>query len=176
MSFHHSFVGLRLQELGADTGQVGIAMFIAAVSEIPVLIFIHKMFGNRKPVYILMFTGFSMGLRMLLCFASTDVSVIYLSQMLNGFTFMVPYYFTVLLLDQHAPEGLKATAQSVYTVFRGGAAALLGNIGGGFIADAFGIRGVYFVLMIVAFGTLFVLPGAILLGYKAVKRYSKKEG
>jgi PPP family 3-phenylpropionic acid transporter len=170
LSFHHSFVGLRLTELGADTGQVGFAMFLAAISEIPVLLFINKMFGNKKPVYILMFTGLAMALRMFMVYAGAGVYMVYASQLLNGFTFMVPYYFSVLLVDQYAPEGLKSSAQSVYTVFRGGAAALLGNIGGGFMADTFGIRGVYMVLAIVSFGACFVLPGLLLLRHKIIGR------
>jgi PPP family 3-phenylpropionic acid transporter len=170
LSFHHSFVGLRLQELGADTGQIGFSMFVAAASEIPVLLFINRMFGNKKPVYILMFTGLAIGLRMFMVYAGTDVFIINLSQLLNGFTFMVPYYFSVLLLDQYAPDGLKSSAQTVYTVFRGGAAALLGNIGGGFMADVFGISRVYLVLAVVAVGTCFVLPGVMLVWFYITRK------
>ena len=163
LSFHYSFIGIRLTQMGANESQVGLAMSLAAISEIPVLILMHKLFDDKKPVHILMFTGLVMGIRMLMIFAGSSVGAVYISQLLNGFTFMVPFYISVLYVDRYSPAELKATAQSVCALFRGGAAALLGNFFGGILADAIGIRGVYLLLSLISFSLCLLLPGLILM-------------
>ena len=173
MTFYHSFVGLRIAELGAGTEQVGIAMLIAAASEIPVLIFIEKVFGKMKPVTLLMLTGLLLGIRLFLLFFSTTVITVYCVQLLHGFTFMVPYYFSVIIINEHAPAHLKSTAQSVYAMFRGGLAALTGTFGGGFLAQAIGIRNVYLFLAALVTAACCVLPAVLLAVYKLRIRKNK---
>lgn len=168
LTFYHSFVGIRLTELGADTGQIGIAMLISAASEIPVLIFINKIFGKMKPVTLLMLSGALLGLRMFLLYFSASVWMVYGVQLIHGVSFMVPYYFSVLIINQQAPAHLKSSAQSLYAMFRSGLAAMVGTVGGGYLAEVAGIRNVYLVLAIFVTAACLVLP-ATLLAARAVK-------
>jgi PPP family 3-phenylpropionic acid transporter len=166
MTFYHSFVGIRLKEIGATNTQVGIALFISAASEIPVLLIINKVFGKIKPVHLLMMVGLIMGFRMVLMYIANDLYLLYAAQLLHGLTFMVHYYFCVVLLNEHSPSNMKSTVQSVHAMIRGGAASLLGNVGGGFLAQRMGFQNVYLLLAGIVTATCFLLPAVLLAVYK----------
>jgi PPP family 3-phenylpropionic acid transporter len=171
MTFYHSFIGLFVTELGAGTEQVGIATSISAICEIPVLYFADKWFGKRKPLFVLIFVGGASALRMFLLYAGGSVYTVYAASVLHGFNFILPYYFIVTLIDRYAPENLKATAQAVCSVFRYSVAALIGNLGGGLLADMFSLRQMFLVLSLISFALLTVVPGVGML----VARMRRKE-
>jgi PPP family 3-phenylpropionic acid transporter len=173
MTFYHSFIGLLVTEMGAGTGQVGIATSISAICEIPVLFFTDKWFGKRKPVYVLIFVGIAVALRMFLLYAGGSVYTVYAASVLHGFNYILPYYFIVTLIDRYAPENLKATAQAVCSVCRYSVAALIGNLGGGYLADMFNLRQVFLLLSVMSFILLTVVPSICMLIFKFKERKDK---
>jgi PPP family 3-phenylpropionic acid transporter len=169
MTFYNAFLGIQLRSLGATEAQVGQALFLSAASEIPVLLFVNKLFGRLKPVYLLMCLGFFMTLRLVLIFFASDVFesiwFLYATQLLHGLTFMVHFYFTVVLLNAHAPPHIKSTVQSFNGVIRA-VAALIGAGLGGLMADSMGIGRIYLYLAIFVFALCFALPGILSLIYR----------
>jgi len=168
MTFYHAFLGIQLRYIGASEVQVGRALFISAASEIPVLLFVNKLFGKRKPLHLLMIVGFFMTIRLVMLFISDaqgSLAIVYASQLLHGITFMVHFYFTVVLLNAHAPVHIKSTVQSLNAVIMA-VAALIGAGIGGHLAGQLGIGTVYLILAVFVFALCFVLPGVFWLVYR----------
>jgi MFS family permease len=107
---------------------------------------------------------------MFLLYTGTSVYAVYAASVLHGFNFMLPYYFMVILIDKHTPDNLKATAQTLHSVFRYSVAALAGNLGGGALADIFSLRQVFLVLSVMAFGLMTAVPGVGVLIYRLKKK------
>jgi predicted MFS family arabinose efflux permease len=78
---------------------------------------------------------------------------------------MVHFYFTVVLLNTHAPVHLKSTVQSLNAVIRAVAVLIGAGIGGG-LADRLGIGGVYLILSVFIFTLCFLLPGVFAFIYR----------
>jgi PPP family 3-phenylpropionic acid transporter len=168
MTFYHAFLGIQLRNIGATEVQVGQAMFISAASEVPVLLFVNKLFGKRKPIHLLMIIGFFMAFRLVMLYVSDvqgSLAIVYAAQLLHGLTFMVHFYFTVVLLNAHAPVHIKSTVQSLNAVIRAVAALIGAGVGGG-LADRLGIGGVYLILSIFIFILCFALPGVLSIIYR----------
>jgi len=168
MTFYHSFVAIQLRNLGANEVQVGRAVFLAAASEVPVLLFVNRLFGKRKPIHLLMIVGVFMSLRLLLLFvadAQGSLALMVSTQLLHGLTFMLHFYFSVVLLNAHAPPHLKSTVQSLNAVVRA-VAAMVGAGLGGRIADEVGIGQIYLWLAVFIFALCFMLPSIFLIIYR----------
>ena len=170
MSFTHGFTGLRMIELGATQAQVGIALAIAAFAEIPLFLFIDRVMGKRKPEYILMISGFFMALRMLLMALAGTIFVIYVAQFMHGYGFIMHLYFSILLLHKHSPPHMKATVQTVNSMIRTGLSALVGSLGGGFLAQHLSLQYVFMLLFIFVFSSCVVFPGIMILLSKKRQR------
>ena len=169
MSFMHPFIGLRMTEVGATQGQIGMGLAIAAFSEIPIFILIDRVFGKRKPEYLLMFSAFFMTIRLLLLFFANTVYIIYLAQLTHGFSFVIHLYFSITLLHKYSPPHMKATVQTVNSMVRMGLSALLGSLGGGFLAQQIGMQYVFLILSVFVFSTCFILPGIMISVHKLKK-------
>jgi PPP family 3-phenylpropionic acid transporter len=165
MAFLFNFIGLRLTEIGAHEGQVGIAGFVAAFSEIPTFIIIER-FVKRKPEYLLMFSSFFLSLRMFVLFIGDTIALIYFSQVLQGLSFIIHLYICIVLLHKHSPPHLKSTVQTIHAMIRMGIGALLGGLGGGILAQYIGIQNVFLILSIFVFTTCFVFPGVLIASHK----------
>jgi PPP family 3-phenylpropionic acid transporter len=178
MTFYHSFLGIQLRSIGATEAQVGQAMFISAASEVPVLLLVNKIFGKRKPIHLLMIIGFFMAMRLVLLYVADiqgSLAIVYGAQLMHGLTFMVHFYFTVVLLNTYAPVHIKSTVQSFNAVIRA-VAALIGAGIGGRIADRLSIGEVYFILSIFIFTLCFALPGILAFIYRNKIRDMKPVG
>lgn len=168
MTFYHAFIGIQLRYIGATEVQVGTAVFLSAASEVPVLILVNKIFGNKKPIHLLMLVGFFMTIRLILLFfadAQGSLVLIYINQLLHGLTFMVQFYFTVVLLNKYSPVQIKSTVQTLNAVVRA-FAAFIGAGLGGTLADQIGIGMVYLALSIFVFLLCFILPGVASIIYR----------
>ena len=170
MTFLHNFIGIRITEVGGTEGQVGTALFIAAFSEIPLFLFMERLFGDKKPVHLLMFSAFFMGLRLLIMAVGDSVTMIYIAQSIHGVSFIIHLYFCIVLLHRHSPPHLKSTVQTVHAMMRVGAGAILGALAGGFLAQNIGIQGVFMILSVFVLSTCFILPGVLILVHKAKTR------
>ena len=170
MSFLHNFIGIRMTTLGAHEGQVGMALFIAAFSEVPLFLIMDRVFAKRKPEYLLMLSAFFMALRLLVMYFGNTIMLIYLAQMLHGFSFIIHLYFCIVLLHKHSPSHIKSTVQTVHAMIRMGVGAIFGGLGGGVLAQHIGIQSVFLLLSAIVFTTCFVLPGILIIIYKSKKR------
>ncbi len=154
-----------MKALGAGESMMGLALTIGTIAEIPVLFFASG-FIKRFGAYTLVAFSIAMtGLRFLLLAVVASPIFVLLVQLLNGLNYPLLMVAGVPYADEHAPQGLHATAQGLFNASLGGIGYAIGGLVGGLLLDRMGARGMYavfsvFVALVLALVSLFrrVLP------------------
>lgn len=145
-----------VKRLGGDSSHLGIALFLANVAEAPgILLFskIHRRFGTQK---ILLFSAFAYLLKMILYFAAGSLGILYAVSMLQIVTYAMFCPVQVRYADECVSKGDMVKGQSlVYAAYSLGGA--LGNLTGGIIIDASGVRAMLSLAIVLAAAGLAVL-------------------
>jgi len=156
MAAFNNYLFPYMKELGASESTMGLALTIGMIAEIPILFFGNRLIKWLGSYRLLMLSIAVTGLRMLL-FAATDLpNFVLAAQLLNGLTFPIMWVAGVSYADEHAPEGMSATAQGIFTAMVLGFGAATGGFVGGPLLEYLGGRSLYFI-----FGTGVIVITAI---------------
>lgn len=153
----NSYLFVYLQELNAPASVMGLALTLGTLSELPVLFYADRLL-KRLGAFGLLTLGMGMtGVRLLLFAAVSAPAGVLLFQILNGLTFPAVWVAGVSFAYKHAPPGLSATAQGLFsaTVFGFGAAA--GGLLGGLLLGAAGGRAMYATMGLLVLASLALL-------------------
>jgi len=127
----NGFLSLYLQDLGASGEQIGWAIAIASISELPVLVFaplVLRRWGARP---LLICAGVLYALRAGIYIAAPSLGWALAAQVLHGPCFAALWAGGVDEAHRLAPQGMEVTAQSLFgTLFFGVATAVASVIGG----------------------------------------------
>ncbi len=137
-----SYLGVYVASIGYGQFQMGMLNFISAASEIPVLLIVRKLSRRFDALLLIAGATFLMGVRALLVSGGT-LSFFIAAQAMQGLTYMIVYYGSATYIAQHAREGMSSQAQSILYMVQSGFACILGNLLGGRIIDAVGLRATY---------------------------------
>jgi PPP family 3-phenylpropionic acid transporter len=149
-----TFYAPYMNEIGGNEFYVGIALLVATLTEVPVFFFGDRLLRRFRAFGLLILALVITGVRSLLFALSAAPVYAILAQLLNGLTFPAMWMAGVSYADQHAPDGLKSTAQGLFAAMSFGFGAAVGGFAGGFLLAAVGGRGLFLV-----YGLL-VLAGA----------------
>jgi PPP family 3-phenylpropionic acid transporter len=145
-----------LKELGADASVMGIAMLVGTVLEYPALFFGNRLIRRFKPYGLFLLTMILTATRLVLFGLVNTPTLALLVQLLNGLTFPAMWMAGVAYANEHAPEGMGATAQGLF----GAAVFGIGSAAGGFLAgpllESLGGRGLFLLFGIVVFAIMAV--------------------
>lgn len=134
-----------MAEMGSSESMMGIASMIATVTELPIFFFgnrLVKRFGARG-LFVLALV--LLGIRSLLfAWASTPFAVLIL-QAFGGTLFPAMWLAGVAYADEHAPVGLKSTAQGLFGAVSFGCGSAVGGFVGGLLLESVGGRGLFLV-------------------------------
>lgn len=145
LSYHFSFISVFIKQMGYMNSAVGISMCVSALSEVPVLIFIERLTKRFGVFNILYFSCLMLGIRMLIfCFAP-NLTLILLSQMLHGITYMSFIYCCITFIGGQFPKNMLSTGQSLLFFAQSGCGAIAGSMGGGYLSEQLGVRGTYLI-------------------------------
>lgn len=132
-----------MSKVGGSNKELGAAMSIMALSEIPMFIIIRRFIYDKKPITLILISSIFFILKQLLyLFARTPTHVIML-QILQGPSYALLLNGHVNYIDDLAPDELKSTAQTLGTAIAFGIGGILGNYGGGLIIDRFDLPILY---------------------------------
>ena len=131
----NSFFSLYLNRIGATEGQIGFSWALAAVSELPVMLFSAVMLRRMGAEGLLVMAFLVFILRWLL-YSVIDVPLwALLVQLLHGLSFAAFLVGGVTFVSERTPPGLSATAQAIYSTATFGLASITGSLIGGYLYD-----------------------------------------
>ena len=136
--FYFTFMGVYVQELGFTTREIGIAHFMAILVEIPVFLLIDRILKRFSVITVTIFCGFIVAVRLLMLFIATDMTIIYISMLGNGVSFIGMYYSCATFINKEMDDDLKSTGQSLLALCQMGLGNITGNLLGGYISLHFG--------------------------------------
>ncbi len=139
----NNYLFVYMQSLGASETQMGLALTVATISELPAMFFsdrLLKRFGAHGMLIIAMMT---IGLRLVCYSLASQPWVVLLIQLCHGLTFAVIYTAGVHYADQVAPPGMKATTQAMVGGTLMGFGAAAGGLLGGLLLDRLSPGGMY---------------------------------
>jgi PPP family 3-phenylpropionic acid transporter len=151
---NNTFLFPYLKELGAPESQMGLAMTIGTLTEIPILFFGHYLLRRLKSYGLLIVAMLVTGARLLMFAAANTPEQILLMQLLNGLTFPAMWVAGVAYVDEIAPPGLSATAQGMFGAMVFGFGAAVGGFIGGPLLGTTGGRGIYLTFGIIVMAVL----------------------
>lgn len=141
--FGHMLINTYLLQIernvGGDSGDMGVAMFAAALVEVPVMFYSEKLDEKIGCGKLLVFSGAAFSVKILLTALASSPSFILAVQLLEAFSFSVYLPAAVYYAKHLINERNQAKGQSfvVWAISAGSiAAALLG----GWLLDRFGVR------------------------------------
>jgi len=136
----NSFFSLYLNQIGATAGQIGFSWALAAVSELPVMIFSAVMLKRIGAEGLLILASLVFIVRWLL-YSVIDVPLwALLVQLLHGLSFAAFLVGGVTYVSERTPTGLSATAQAIYSTVTFGLASITGSMIGGYLYDNVGMQ------------------------------------
>jgi PPP family 3-phenylpropionic acid transporter len=143
--------------LGLTESQMGIAMMIATMTEVPIFFFGDRLVKRITPYQLFIVALVLLGIRSIAYAMISTPIWIYIVQAFGGMLFPAMWLGGVSYMDQNAPAGLKSTAQGLLGAMTYGfGAAVCGFIGGPLLESVGGGK------MFMAFGVL-ILGGLILI-------------
>lgn len=149
-----------MKELQATESVMGIALTLSTIAEVPVLFFANVMLKRIGTIRLLRMAVFLTALRMLIFVMFNSVPGVLISQLLNGFNFPLFWAAGVSFADEHAPAGMKSTAQGLFGSVTFGIGSALGGFVGGMLIDVVGIRAMFLytgLFMLVCIAALIII-------------------
>ena len=145
-----SFLSIYLDGIGAVEGYIGLAFAIAAISEVPVMLYSGRIMRRIGSSGLLKVSFFTFALRwILLSFIDVPVWAL-LVQVLHGISYAAFIVGGVTYINERTPEGLSTTAQAIFNVVIFGLGAIVGALLGGYLFDTVGMMTLFRILTLVA--------------------------
>lgn len=174
MSFHNigtAYLLPMIENVGGTTENLGNALFMAAILEIPIMLGFTKILKKFEVERILIFSGVAFTLKALCFYSAKGIGLIYLGQTLQMVSFALNCPATVYYSDKVMEEKDKLTGQALM-----GMTGILGNVFGAFIGGLIlsesGVKAMaLFGIVIAACGT--VVSFMALLRSRKMQKQSK---
>ncbi|MDF2540163.1 MAG: major facilitator superfamily 1 [Herbinix sp.] len=169
LSFHYSFLGVYMVNLGLSEGMIGVINCVSAFSEIPVLFLINRIMKKMNTTKITILACFLLSLRI---FTVTGENIMFmiLSQALHGLTYMTIYYSCAVFISHNVKQENQSQGQSILAIVQTGIGSIVGNIMGGYLVDAFGLKPAYYSMSAI----IIITSSAIVIIQILYQRHSKK--
>jgi len=150
------YMGILMNDVGGTSTLVGVALFVATVSELPMMFFSHRLLERLKPRGLFILAVAIGAARCLLyVFVHAPAGIIAV-QLLHGMTSPALLVAGVNYAAVNAPPGLEATAQGVFSAVLLGLGGTLGNLTGGVLIGRFGPEGMYGIVAVITFACLVI--------------------
>ncbi len=160
MAFHNNVNAYLLQILnraGGGNKELGVALFIAALCELPVMFFYSKIRERLSSEKLLLIAATFFVIKGLIFYLATSIGGVYLAQFLQLLTFAIFISASVY----YAKDRLDAEDQAQGQTLVGAsstAGSVVGSLSGGFLIKNFGMdKNLIFIIVIAILSTLTVL-------------------
>ncbi|MDF2905021.1 MAG: ProP12, partial [Herbinix sp.] len=147
LSFHFSFLGVYMLDMGLTEGTIGITNSIAALSEIPILFLINRVLKKVSTAKITVVACLLLSLR-IFTITGENLFFVVLSQALHGLTAMTIYFSCAVFISKNVKPENQSKGQSILALIQTGIGSIVGNILGGYLVDSYGLKPAYITMSI----------------------------
>jgi MFS transporter, PPP family, 3-phenylpropionic acid transporter len=172
LGYYYSFFPIYFQQLGGDSGLLGLSMLFSSISELPFLLFGDKIIRRFGIPAVLLGTAFFAGLRWLLLYFVHNPYLVLPIQVLHGLIFIVLMVTLAIYINQEVPKELKASGQTLNGLISLGLARIIGSMAGGVASEFVGMRDVFLYSAVVAFVTFIVFAFIFVKEFKVIPKVS----
>ena len=138
MSIISNFLFLYMNDLEISKTLMGLSLTFATLSELPILFYSDRLLGRWGARGLIIIALSAYAVRALAYTVISEPWLFLVVQLLHGLTFSAMWVAGVSYADSMAPEGLKATAQGLFSGVLLGLGGIAGGLIGGILFDAFG--------------------------------------
>ncbi|TBL77902.1 MFS transporter [Paenibacillus thalictri] len=156
LGYYYSFFPLYFKEMGGDNALLGWSMLISSLSEIPFLLFSHKLLKKIPIQYILLGAGAVTCLRWVALYYIHNPYAAISTQILHGLMFIVLTVSLATYVNREVPRELKASGQTLNGLINQGIARIIGSFFGGFASEWLGMRNMFLLNALIALGCIIV--------------------
>lgn len=148
-----------MAELGASKSVMGVALTISTLTEIPIFFFGHRLVKKFGSYGLLTLALVFFGIRSLLYAAASTPLMVLAVQVFSGMIFPAMWTAGVSYADEHAPVGLKSSAQGLFGAASFGFGSAISGFISGLLLESIGGRGLFLVLGVVVLVGLAIIEG-----------------
>jgi PPP family 3-phenylpropionic acid transporter len=148
-----------MSELGADSRQMGVALTIATLTEIPVFFFGDRLVKRFGSYGLFMIALVFIGIRSLLFAVASTTFMVWIVQIFGGMIFPAMWVAGVAYADENAPAGLKSTAQGLFGAVMFGFGSAISGFVGGVLLESIGGRAMFLVFGMIILVGLTLIEG-----------------
>ena len=148
-----------MAELGASESTMGLALTISTLSEMPTFFLANRLVKRFGSYGLLSLSLVMFGIRAFLYAAVSTPSMVLLVQAFGGMIFPAMWTAGVSYADEHAPAGLKSSAQGLFGAMAFGVGSAVSGFIAGPLLESIGGRGMFLVLGSIIFVGLAIAEG-----------------
>lgn len=146
-----------VRSLGGTDATLGIANFVSAASEMPVMLLFLLMMKRSNCLKLLKVSAVFFLIKPLMLFSAGNLAVAFLGFGMQGLSFGLFTPAAVYYVNNAIPPKMRVKGQAVFSMITSGAAICGGNLLGGWLQDTFGLRTMLGICVIMAFMGMLVV-------------------
>lgn len=151
-----NFLPSIIEHVGGNNADYGTAMSLAAMSEIPTMVFFSFFMRKTTSVKLVTVSFFFFFIKSLLFIFSHNIMLILIFQTLNILAYGLFVPASVYYVNEIVEESEKIKGQSLVSVASMGIGITIGNLLGGVIIDKYGVPVMLIISTIIAFFGFFI--------------------
>ena len=144
-TFIHHYLFIYLNSIGGSGTLRGIALAVSTLSELLVFGLADRLLRRFRALSLILVAMGGVGVRMVLYGIISDPLLALVPQLLHGLTFSLFLVAGVSIARELAPEGMRATAQALFSSTHMGAAGVTGALVGGILYRSMSVADVFLV-------------------------------
>jgi PPP family 3-phenylpropionic acid transporter len=141
----HGFLAVKMAEIGGTTADLGRALFVLGLSEIPVIFFFGKLARLMKTYKYLMFAFFFHAMKLMFIALARAPSGIVFAMTLQSISYALYIVSSVTYLREIVDRRILLTAQTTLAAVAMGLSRITGYYFGGLLSELYGISFMYTV-------------------------------
>jgi PPP family 3-phenylpropionic acid transporter len=146
-----------MAEMGATESTMGLALTLATLTELPIFFFGNLLVKRLTSYRLLMLALVLLGVRALFYALVSSPAAVLVVQVFGGTLFPALWLAGVTYADEHAPAGLKSTAQGLFGAVTFGFGSAIAGFAGGPLLESVGGRGMFLVFGLIILGGLVLI-------------------
>lgn len=132
-------VPYRIEYVGGNTINLGIFNFISSISEIVMLILAQKIMHKLSPDKLLLLSPLGIFLQILILRFGNSINIIYISAVLQAFTYPIVLVVGKIIIDRISPGNLKTSSQLIAFAIFNSTSTIIGATSVGYFIEKFSL-------------------------------------